>query len=144
MTVVDVTNNPIHFCRRLDAAMTILNKPMLFLATANAERSRAFYERVVGLPFIADEQFALVFQINDTMLRIQKVDKVHAAPYTALGWVVTDIRAAVRNLKKVGVQFQIFAGMNQDTDAIWHAPDGAFVAWFRDPDGHVLSLTQFK
>jgi catechol 2,3-dioxygenase-like lactoylglutathione lyase family enzyme len=124
--------------------MTHLDKPVLFLATANAERSRAFYERVLGLTFVSDEWPALVFQVGDSMLRIQKVDQVHAAPYTALGWAVSDIRATVLRLSEAGVVFERFEGMSQDSDGIWQAPSGARVAWFRDPDGHVLSLTQFK
>ena len=121
-----------------------LDNPVLFLATANAERSRAFYERVLGLPFVADEPPALVFRVGDRMLRIQKVAQVHAAPYTALGWVVSDIRQTVRDLRKAGVEFERYEGMTQDGDAIWSAPSGALVAWFRDPDGHVLSLSQFR
>jgi catechol 2,3-dioxygenase-like lactoylglutathione lyase family enzyme len=121
-----------------------LNNPVLFLATANAERARAFYERVLGLTFVADEPPALVFRIGDLMLRIQKVDRICAAPYTALGWAVPDIRRTVRDLRAAGVEFQRYEGMNQDSDGIWHAPSGALVTWFRDPDGHVLSLTQFK
>jgi catechol 2,3-dioxygenase-like lactoylglutathione lyase family enzyme len=124
--------------------MTHLDKPVLFLATANAERSRAFYEQVLGLTFVSDEPPALVFQVGDSMLRIQKVQQVHAAPYTALGWDVSDIRGTVRGLSEAGVVFERFEGMNQDSDGIWQAPSGARVAWFRDPDGHVLSLTQFE
>jgi catechol 2,3-dioxygenase-like lactoylglutathione lyase family enzyme len=120
-----------------------LDKPILFLATADAARSRAFYERVLGLTFVADEPPALVFRAGDSMLRIQKVDQVHIAPYTALGWAVSDIRRAVHDLRAAGVVFQRYDGLNQDGDGIWHAPSGGFVAWFRDPDGHVLSLTQF-
>ena len=116
---------------------------MLFLATSDAESSRAFYERVLGLTFVADEPPALVFQVGDSMLRIQKVDRVHTAPYTALGWDVRDIRRTVHELRAAGVVFQRYDGLNQDGDGIWHAPSGGFVAWFRDPDGHVLSLTQF-
>jgi catechol 2,3-dioxygenase-like lactoylglutathione lyase family enzyme len=121
-----------------------LDTPVLFLATANAERSRPFYERVLGLAFVADEPPALVFRVGDSMLRIQKVEQVHAAPYTALGWAVSDIRRTVHDLSAAGVAFQRYDGMNQDADGIWHAPGGALVAWFRDPDGHVLSLTQFQ
>ena len=124
--------------------MTHLEKPILFLATANAERSRAFYELVLRLAFVADDPQALVFQVGHTMLRIQKVDRVHHAPYTALGWAVSDIRQTVLHLRAVGVVFRRYQGMNQDGDGIWHAPSGAAVAWFQDPDGHVLSLTQFK
>ena len=124
--------------------MTSLDKPILFLATANAERSREFYERVLGLPFVADEPPALVFQVGHSMLRIQKVDRVHKVPYTMLGWAVPDIRRAVHHLRAAGVVFQRYEGMTQDDDALWHAPSGALVAWFQDPDGHTLSLTQFK
>ena len=121
--------------------MTQLDKPILFLATANAERSRVFYEQVLGLSFIADEPPALVFQVGHSMLRIQKVERVHKAPYTALGWAVPDIRRTVRDLRAVGVVFRRYEGLTQDDDAIWHAPSGAWVAWFQDPDGHTLSLT---
>ena len=124
--------------------MTPLNDPVFFLATSNADHSRAFYERTLGLQFVADEPPALVFRVGKSMLRIQKADRVHAAPYTSLGWAVSDIRTTVRALRAAGVEFQRYEGMNQDADAIWAAPSGAFVAWFRDPDGQVLSLTQFK
>jgi catechol 2,3-dioxygenase-like lactoylglutathione lyase family enzyme len=124
--------------------MTSLDKPILFLATANAERSRAFYERVLGFAFVADEPPALVFQVGPSMLRIQKVDRVHKVSYTVLGWAVADIGRAVHHLRAAGVVFQRYEGMTQDDDAIWHAPSGALVAWFQDPDGHTLSLTQFK
>jgi catechol 2,3-dioxygenase-like lactoylglutathione lyase family enzyme len=122
--------------------MRHLDKPTLFLATANAERSRAFYERVLGLEFVADEPPALVFKVGHSMLRIQKVERVHAAPYTALGWAVSDIRGTIRALVEAGVAFSRFEGMNQDSDGIWQSPSAALVAWFQDPDGHVLSLTQ--
>jgi catechol 2,3-dioxygenase-like lactoylglutathione lyase family enzyme len=123
--------------------MTHLDDPIVFLATANAERSRAFYERVLELAFVADEPPALVFRVGDRMLRIQKVERVQATQYTALGWAVSDIRQAVRDLNSAGITFQRYQGMNQDGDGIWQAPSGALIAWFQDPDGHVLSLTQF-
>ena len=124
--------------------MTHLEKPILFLATANANKSRAFYEDVLGLTFVADEPPALVFQVGDSMLRIQKVERVYSAPYTALGWSVPNIRQTVLTLRAAGVVFERYQGMNQDADSIWPAPSGAFVAWFKDPDGHTLSLTQFE
>ncbi|MFT3666485.1 VOC family protein [Piscinibacter sp.] len=116
----------------------------MFLATTNPEGSRAFYERVLGLAFVAEESPALVFQVGDSMLRIQKVEQAYVAPYTALGWAVSDIRQTVKNLSAAGVVFRHYEGVDQDADGIWHAPSGALVAWFQDPDGHVLSLTQFQ
>jgi len=123
--------------------MANLDRPILFLATANPSRSREFYERLPGVAFVADEPPALVFQVGGLMLRIQKVDRVCPAPYTALGWAVPDIRSTVRRLIEAGVVFQRYAGMEQDADGIWRSPGGARVAWFQDPDGQVLSLTQF-
>src|SRR4051795_4061152 len=123
--------------------MSHLDTPTLFLATANAERSRIFFEQVLGLRFVADEWPALVFQLGDSMLRIQKVDRVHQAHCTSLGWDVADIRQAVQDLTRRGVVFQRYEGMEQDAAGIWSAPSGALVAWFLDPDGNVLSLTQF-
>jgi catechol 2,3-dioxygenase-like lactoylglutathione lyase family enzyme len=124
--------------------MMHLDKPILFLATTNPKKSRTYYESVLGLTFVVDEPPALVFQVGDSMLRIQKVERVHAAPYTALGWAVSDIRQTVQQLRAAGVVFERYEGMNQDGDGIWSAPSGAFVAWFKDPDGHTLSLTQFE
>jgi catechol 2,3-dioxygenase-like lactoylglutathione lyase family enzyme len=121
-----------------------LDEPVLFLATSNAERSRAFYERVLGLAFEADEPYALVFRVGHSMLRIQKVDRVPKVGYTMLGWAVPDICATVRRLSEAGVAFQRYDGLAQDDDGIWRSPGGALVAWFQDPDGNTLSLTQYK
>ena len=112
--------------------MTQLDQPILFLATADAPRARAFFERVLGLAFVADEPPALVFRIGESMLRIQKVERVHPAPYTALGWAVSDIRQTVRELGTAGVVFQRYDGLKQDAYGIWLAPSGALVAWFKD------------
>jgi hypothetical protein len=77
------------------------------------------------------------------MLRIQKVKKLQPAPYTALGWLVPDIRAAVESLTSRGVRFERYEGVPQNDLGIWAAPSGAQVAWFKDPSGNILSLTQF-
>jgi len=124
--------------------MKHLEKPVLFAATARAERSRAFYEGVLGLALVADEPYALVFRVGRSMLRIQKVDRVAKVPYTVLGWAVRNIRRTVRSLAKAGVAFQRYDGLAQDEDGVWRSPGGALVAWFQDPDGNTLSLTQFK
>jgi catechol 2,3-dioxygenase-like lactoylglutathione lyase family enzyme len=114
-----------------------------FVATANAERARQFYESTLGLRLVADEFFALVFDVNGTMLRIQKVEKVTPAPYTVLGWRVKDIVATAGSLAERGVKFERYNGMPQDEQGIWQSPSGAKIAWFKDPDGNTLSLAQF-
>ena len=124
--------------------MTPLDKPILFLATANPAKAREFYEKVIGLEFVADEFPALVFRVGGSMLRIQKVEAVRKAQYTALGWEVEDMRATVKRLRAADVVFQRYEGLDQDKDNIWHSPSGALVAWFEDPDGNILSLTEFK
>jgi catechol 2,3-dioxygenase-like lactoylglutathione lyase family enzyme len=116
---------------------------MAFIATKNAARAKRFYAEVLGLRFVADEPFALVFDAGGTPLRIQKVRDVAVAPYTSLGWAVPDIRGSVRALAAKGVSFERYSFLPHDEDGIWTAPNGDRVAWFKDPDGHTLSVTQF-
>jgi catechol 2,3-dioxygenase-like lactoylglutathione lyase family enzyme len=77
------------------------------------------------------------------MLRIQKAEGHRPLPYTALGWKVPDIAAELAALRARGVTFERFPGLAQDAQGIWSAPSGARIAWFKDPDGNVLSLAQF-
>ena len=114
-----------------------------FVATSNPKEAREFYEGILGLRFVSGDQFALVFDINGVMLRIQIVDEVNPHEYTPLGWKVTDIKKEVTELAKRGVKFEHFEGMNQDQDGVWISPSGGKIAWFKDPDKNILSLTQF-
>lgn len=115
-----------------------------FSATNDAERAKTFYRDVLGLPLQEESPFALVFQAGGTMLRVQKTRGHTPAPHTLLGFDVPDIVADTRALMKRGVEFVRYPGMTQDELGIWCAPDnGAQIAWFRDPDGNLLSLTQF-
>jgi catechol 2,3-dioxygenase-like lactoylglutathione lyase family enzyme len=113
-----------------------------FTASADLPRARAFYQGVLGLPLVEQDDFACVFDANGTMLRVTAVREVSPAGYTVLGWRVADIGAAVAGLSARGVAFSRFDGMDQDDNGIWTTPGGAKVAWFTDPDGNVLSLTQ--
>jgi catechol 2,3-dioxygenase-like lactoylglutathione lyase family enzyme len=113
-----------------------------FVATAQAKTARHFYESVLGLTLVEDSPFALVFDSNGTVLRVQKVEQVTPAPYTVLGWRVTDIEASVRSLRSKGAVLQLYEGLSQDALGIWKSPSGARVAWFRDPDGNTLSVTE--
>lgn len=116
---------------------------MAFVATKNADQAKAFYQNTLKLNLTADEPFALVFDANSTMLRISKVKDLTPAPFTVLGWKVADIAAETKELKKRGVIFEFFKGLQQDQSAVWTSPSGAKVAWFKDPDGNLLSLTEF-
>jgi catechol 2,3-dioxygenase-like lactoylglutathione lyase family enzyme len=114
-----------------------------FAAATDLHRARAFYEQVLGLPVAEHNDFACVLDANGTMLRITAAPEVRQPGYTVLGWRVTDITAVVRGLAARGVGFLRYEGMDQDSDGVWTAPGGDKVAWFTDPDGNVLSLTQF-
>jgi catechol 2,3-dioxygenase-like lactoylglutathione lyase family enzyme len=115
---------------------------MAFVATADLRRARRFYEGVLGLPVIEDDGLALAFEAHDTMLRVTAVRELTPSPYTVLGWSVPDIAAAVGELEARGVAFARYPGFEQDAQGIWTAPTGARVAWFNDPDGNTLQLTE--
>jgi catechol 2,3-dioxygenase-like lactoylglutathione lyase family enzyme len=117
-------------------------KLMAFVATIDSPRAKSFYKDVLGLRLVADEEWAVVFDANGTMLRIQKVREMTPAPYTALGWEVPDIDRAVSTLREKKVSFERYTFLQQDEAGVWAAPGGAKVAWFKDPDGNLLSLTQ--
>jgi catechol 2,3-dioxygenase-like lactoylglutathione lyase family enzyme len=114
-----------------------------FAATSNPSRARAFYEEVLGLRVVEQNDYACVLDAHGTMLRITTVPAVARPGYTVLGWRVADIQATVRGLAANGVTFTRYEGMNQDQHGAWTTPGGDKVAWFADPDGNTLSLTQF-
>jgi catechol 2,3-dioxygenase-like lactoylglutathione lyase family enzyme len=111
------------------------------LATADAARARRFYEETLGLTFVADDTFALVFDANGTPFRIARVREVQPPPYTSLGWHVDDVRGTVAALTAAGVVFERYDGMGQDDLGVWTPPGGSAVAWFKDPDGNLLSVS---
>jgi catechol 2,3-dioxygenase-like lactoylglutathione lyase family enzyme len=113
-----------------------------FVATLDASRARRFYEGVLGLDFVEDTPFALIFDANGTTLRIQKVAELKPASYTVLGWRVPDIRTAIETLTARGVKFERYEGMAQDELGVWTSQSGCKIAWFKDPDGNLASLTK--
>jgi catechol 2,3-dioxygenase-like lactoylglutathione lyase family enzyme len=118
-------------------------KIMSFVGTRDAARARVFYRDTLGLKLTEENQFALVFDSNGIMLRVTNVRELTPAQFTVLGWEVPDVTSAVKELAAAGVAFSRFPGMTQDHDGVWTAPGGARIAWFQDPDGNTLSLTQF-
>jgi len=116
-----------------------------FIPTLDAACSRAFYEHTLGLTFVADDGFALVFRSGANMIRVARVQDLTPPPYTILGWEVPDIVAEVTALTTAGLVFIRYPFLPKDqVDAlgIWSAPGGAKIAWFHDPDGNTLSLSQ--
>jgi catechol 2,3-dioxygenase-like lactoylglutathione lyase family enzyme len=113
-----------------------------FVATTDPSRAKAFYRDVLGLLLISEDEYALVFDAHGTMLRVAIVGEIVLAPYTVLGWQVDDIDATARGLAAKGIKFERYAWMEQNDLGIWSAPSGAKVAWFKDPDGNLLSVSQ--
>src|SRR5690242_10911230 len=120
-----------------------LDKIIGFLPTTNANRARDFYEGKLGLQFVSDDPYALVMRAGSSMIRIAKVQTLQPAPYTVLGWEVLDIAKVVAELKGKGVASEKYPFIQDQELGIWISPDGSKVAWFKDPDGNVLSVSQF-
>jgi catechol 2,3-dioxygenase-like lactoylglutathione lyase family enzyme len=115
-----------------------------FVPTADASKARSFYESSLGLRVIREDCFALVLDANGTMLRVTSVQNFTPREFTILGWDVRNIDEAVSELNQRGIHFEKYGMAGQDERGIWKSPSGASVAWFKDPDGNVLSLTQFR
>lgn len=117
---------------------------MAFIPTKDAKKARPFYEGVLGLRFVSEDQFALVLEASGIMVRVAVVGEFKPQQFTVLGWQVSDLEKEVAGLQGQGVQFEKYRMKGQDEQGVWYSPSGAKVAWFKDPDGNVLSLTQFS
>jgi catechol 2,3-dioxygenase-like lactoylglutathione lyase family enzyme len=114
-----------------------------FVGVRDAAVAKAFYGDKLGLPLLSEDGFALVFDAAGTMLRVVPVRQVSAAPYTVLGWEVPDIQRSAQELAASGVELMRFPGLDHNDLGVWTAPGGAaHVAWFKDPDGNLLSISQ--
>ena len=121
-------------------------RPVAFVPSTDQEQARRFFGEVLGLRFVADDQFALVFEMaGGVMLRVVNVKGMEGfapAPFTILGWEVPDATQAARDLAGRGVELLRVPGLPQDEDGVWSAPGGAKVVWFKDPTGNTLSVSQ--
>ena len=116
-----------------------------FLTTTNYARARAFYVDKLGLEFISEDQFAMVLRANGNMVRVVKAQKFVPAIGTVLGWEVSDIERVVCELGSSGISFEKYPWVKDNRGlGIWTTPNGDQVAWFKDPDGNLLSLSEHK
>lgn len=125
--------------------MTLANKTAVtFILTRDRAKAKAFYSEVLDLKQTGEDSFAVSYDLNGTPLRLTDVADHVPGAHTVLGWNVEDISATAAELKARGVEFLIYEGFGQDENGVWSSPDGAAkVAWFNDPDGNNLSLSQF-
>jgi len=114
-----------------------------FAASTGADRARAFYGGTLGLTLRTEDEFALSFDAGGTELRLQKVERFTPQPFTVLGWQVPDVGAVVTRLVTRGLTMERYPWFDQDAQGVWSAPSGARVAWFKDPDGNLLSVAQY-
>ena len=113
-----------------------------FLATNAYDKAREFYEGKLGFEFVSLDQYALVMRVGGHSVRISKIPNFTPRQGTALGWEVTDIMAVVSWLRDRGVELEKYPFVQDQELGIWTAPGGAKVAWFKDPDGNILSVSQ--
>lgn len=118
-------------------------KIMAFISTTNADSARGFYRDKLGLKMLSEDGFALVFDCGGTHLRVALAQEVTPAKYTVLGWEVKDVRQTVLDLKNAGIACEIFGSFQQDELGIWIAPGGTHIAWFKDPEGNLLSVSSY-
>ena len=117
-------------------------KPVAFVPTTDLARAEAFYSGVLGLSVRETSPYAVVVQAGDTVLRVTKVDQLSPQPFTILGWAVADVEESLTQLAAKGIYCERYEGMDQDDFGAWTSPGGDRIAWFKDPDGNVLSLSQ--
>ena len=114
-----------------------------FVSIVNVPRAIAFYRDTLGLRLVTEEPpFALVFDAHGIMLRLVMAQELAPSQGTVLGWQVPDIYEIARDLQQAGVSFERYRGLEQDALDIWTAPNGAKIAWFKDPDGNTLSISE--
>jgi catechol 2,3-dioxygenase-like lactoylglutathione lyase family enzyme len=113
-----------------------------FVPTTKPDKARSFYKDILELELLSEDNYALEFNANETLLRVIIVQEFKPYPFTVLGWNVDNIASTIRSLNDKNIFCEQYDFLEQDGLGIWTAPGGAKVAWFKDPDGNVLSLTE--
>jgi catechol 2,3-dioxygenase-like lactoylglutathione lyase family enzyme len=118
-------------------------KAVAFVNVSDRERALDFYTGMLGLTLRSSDPFGDFLELGGALLRITVIPDYDPHPHPVVGWNVADVRATAAALVERGLSFNIYEDLGQDEDGIWTAPDGtAKVAWFLDPDGNVLSLSE--
>ncbi|HTB26782.1 MAG TPA: VOC family protein [Puia sp.] len=113
-----------------------------FVPTVKPDKAKTFYKDILGLQLLSEDNYALEFNANGILLRVTIVPELKPQGFTVLGWNVPDISSEIKSLNKKGIVCERYSFLDQDGLGIWTAPGGSKVAWFKDPDGNILSLTE--
>lgn len=113
------------------------------ILTSRIEEAGAFYRDVLGLPLQGTADGAWVFHVGGGALRVAPVPSTKPSEHTVLGFSVPDVDKVIASLTSRGVLFERFDGFAHEENGTVMTPDGARVAWFRDPDGNILSVVEF-
>lgn len=113
-----------------------------FVPTVMPEKAKTFYSDILGLKLLSEDNYAIEFEANKSLLRVTIVPELKPHPFTVLGWNVDDISSTIKQLNEKGITCQKYDFLEQDELGVWTSPGGTKVAWFKDPDGNVLSLSQ--
>jgi predicted enzyme related to lactoylglutathione lyase len=113
-----------------------------FVPTTKPNEAKSFYKDILGLKFLSEDNYALEFNANGTLLRVIIVQELKPQVFTVLGWNVNDIASIIKSLNEKNIFCEKYNFLEQDELGIWTSPGGSKVAWFKDPDGNVLSLTE--
>jgi len=113
-----------------------------FVPTVMPAKAKLFYRDILGLKLLSEDNYALEFQTGVTLLRVIIVQELNPQPFTVLGWNVDDISATIKSLNEKGVFCEKYDFLPQDNAGIWISPSATKVAWFKDPDENILSLTE--
>jgi catechol 2,3-dioxygenase-like lactoylglutathione lyase family enzyme len=122
--------------------MLLTQTPKAFVPTVRPDEAKRFYGDVLGLKLLSEDGFALEYDAGGILLRVIIVQELTPQPFTVLGWNVSNIASIIKQLNQKGVTCMRYDFMEQDDLGIWNSPGGSKVAWFKDPDGNVLSLTE--
>ena len=113
-----------------------------FIPTVKPDKAKTFYRDVLGLKLLSEDQYAMEFDANGVLLRVTTVPSLKPQEFTVLGWNVPDISSLIAQMNSKGIYFEKYEFLEQDKLGIWKSPGGSKVAWFKDPDGNLLSLTE--
>lgn len=133
-----------NFSFKSQITLTMLSDKKLkaFIPTVMPDKAKLFYQDILGLKLLSEDNYALEFEANGILLRITIVNELKPHPFTVLGWDVDNISATIKSLNEKGVVCEKYDFLEQDNLGVWTSPGGTKVAWFKDPDGNVLSLSE--